>query len=50
MRERRKKTKDLACTTRKIMNVGRWPELLGQEKTKKNKTKKKKKMLKKWRS
>jgi hypothetical protein len=49
MRERRKKTNDLASTTRKIMNVGRWPELLAQEK-KKKKTKKKKMMLKKWRS
>jgi hypothetical protein len=37
MRERRKKTKELANTTRKIMNVGRWPELLAQEKI--NKTK-----------
>jgi len=36
MRERRKKTKELN-TTRKIMNVGRWPELLAQEKI--NKTK-----------
>jgi hypothetical protein len=38
MKERRRKTINLASTTRKIMNVGRWPELLAQEKkTKQNK-------------